>query len=102
MIELFEDFILVEPIPEPDVTKGGIILPEIAKNAPHRATVIAVGPGKTLENGTVDPIPVKVGDVVLHNPFARIEIIIEEKKHVLLKAAELFGRIVEGGANATN
>lgn len=92
-IELFEDFLLIEPIAEADVTKGGIVLPEIAKDAPHRAKVIAVGPGKTLENGMVVPIPAQVGDVILHNPYSRITIVINEKKHILIRASELFGRI---------
>lgn len=87
-----EDHILIEPITQEVVTKSGIILPD-AKEKPSKGTVIAVGQGKILENGTRAPIDVKVGDTVYFTKYApdelEVEVTGEKKIYLVVKHSSL-------------
>ena len=83
------DKILVEVLEAEEKTKGGIILPDTAKEEKTEGKVIAVGSGKVLESGKVQPIEVKKGDRVLYNKYAGDEILIDGKKHRVLKESEV-------------
>ena len=87
-----EDHILIEPITQEVVTKSGIILPD-AKEKPSKGTVIAVGQGKILENGTRAPIDVKVGDTVYFTKYApdelEVEVAGEKKAYLVVKHSSL-------------
>jgi len=62
--------IVVEPLEQEEVTAGGIVIPQTAKEKPQQGTVIAAGPGRMLDNGQRDPLSVKVGDKVLFAKYA--------------------------------
>lgn len=83
------DKILVQLLDSEEKTKGGIILPDTAKEEKAEGKVISAGPGKTLESGKVQPLEVKKGDTVIFGKYAGDEIIIDGKKHKILKESEI-------------
>jgi chaperonin GroES len=83
------DKILVEILEAEEKTKGGIILPDTAKEEKSEGKVIAVGPGKTLDSGKVQPLEVKRGDRILFGKYSGDEITIDGKKHKILKENEV-------------
>jgi chaperonin GroES len=90
-----QDRLLVERQEEESMTKGGIIIPDTAKEKPLRAKVIAVGNGKVLEDGKVRPLDIKAGDTILFSKYAGTEIKIEGKDHLILREEDVLG-VVEG------
>jgi len=77
--------LIVEPIVQNEVTKGGIILPDTAdKEKPVQGKVIAIGPGKTLSNGQKETIDLKVGDKILFEKYGSDEYKIEEKEFLVV------------------
>ena len=85
--------ILVERLDEENMTKGGIIIPDTAKEKPSRGKVLAVGNGSVLENGNVQPMTVKVGDVVLFTKWGGTEIKLDGKDRVIMKETDVLGII---------
>ena len=83
------DKILVEVLEAEEKTKGGIILPDTAKEEKTEGKVIAVGAGKTLESGKLQSPEVKKGDRVIFGKYAGDEILIDGKKHKVLKESEI-------------
>jgi chaperonin GroES len=83
------DKILVEILEAEEKTKGGIILPDTAKEEKAEGKVIAVGTGKVLESGKVQPLEVKKGDRVIFGKWGGDEILIDGKKHKILKEADV-------------
>jgi len=87
--------VVVEPIEQEEITAGGIVLPETAKEKPQRGKVLSVGPGDRDEDGKYIPMDVKAGDVVLFAKYAGTEIKIDGKKLLILRESDLLA-IVEG------
>ena len=83
------DKILVEVLEAEEKTKGGIILPDTAKEEKTEGKVVSTGAGKVLESGKVQPLEVKKGDRVIFGKYSGDEIIIEGKKHKILKENEV-------------
>ena len=84
------DRVLVEPIEEKEVVKGGIVIPDSAKEKPQEAKVIAVGRGKKDENGKLIPIDdVKVGDVVLTSKYGGTEVKYDDKEYKILSVNDI-------------
>ena len=83
------DKLLVEVMEAEEKTKGGIILPDTAKEEKTEGKVIAVGSGKVLESGKLQPLEVKTGDRVLFGKYAGDEILLDGKKHKILKESEV-------------
>ena len=83
------DKILVEVLEAEEKTKGGIILPDTAKEEKTEGKVVSVGAGKTLESGKVQAPEVKKGDRVIFGKYAGDEILVEGKKHKILKESEV-------------
>ena len=83
------DKVLVEVLEAEEKTKGGIILPDTAKEEKTEGKVVAVGGGKVLESGKVQPIEVKRGERVIFGKYAGDEILIDGKKHKILKESEI-------------
>ncbi len=83
------DKILVEVLEAEEKTKGGIILPDTAKEEKTEGKVVSAGPGKTLESGKVQPLEVKKGDRVIFGKYSGDEILIDAKKHKILKESEV-------------
>lgn len=78
------DRVIVEPLEKEEMTAGGIILPETAKEKPQQGTIVAVGPGRRDEEGKRIPMDVKVGDRVLFAKYAGTEVKLEEDEKVLV------------------
>jgi chaperonin GroES len=88
------DRLVVEPSEQEDVTAGGIILPETAKEKPQQGKVIAAGPGRTDEEGKRVAMEVKVGDKVLYAKYSGTEIKVDSKKVLILRESDVLA-IVE-------
>lgn len=87
------DHVLVEPIEEKQVKKGGIIVPDSAKEKPQRGNVVAVGPGKRDDEGKLTPIEVKVGETVLMTKYGGTEVEYEGTKYKILSAGDILAVI---------
>jgi chaperonin GroES len=83
------DRVLVEPIEDEEVTPGGIVLPETAKEKPQRGKILAAGPGGRDEDGKLITMEVKVGETVLFAKYAGTEIKMEGKKMLILRQSDL-------------
>lgn len=83
------DRLLVRRLEEPEMAKGGIIIPDTAKEKPTRGEVLAVGNGRILENGTVIALDVKVGDTILFGKYAGTEIKVEGEDVVIVREDEV-------------
>jgi chaperonin GroES len=81
--------VVVEPIEQEDVTAGGIVLPETAKEKPQKGKVLAVGPGDRDENGKRIPMDVSEGDTVLFAKYAGTEIKLDGKKLLILRESDI-------------
>jgi chaperonin GroES len=86
---------VVEPIEQEDVTAGGIVLPETAKEKPQKGTVLSVGPGERDEDGKYIPMDVKENDKVLFAKYSGTEIKVEGKKLLILKESDLLAIVLE-------
>lgn len=86
--------VVVEPIEQEEVTAGGIVLPETAKEKPQKGVILAVGPGDRDEDGKRIPMDVAVGNKVLYAKYGGTEIKIDDKKLLILRESDLLA-IVE-------
>ena len=89
------DRLLVKRIEEKETVKGGIIIPDTAKEKPQEGEVIAVGNGKILENGTKIALDVKAGDKILFGKYSGTEIKIDGEEHLILREDDILG-VIEG------
>jgi chaperonin GroES len=89
------DRVIVKRVEEKESVKGGIIIPDTAKEKPQEGQVIAVGPGKR-EKGELVPLDVKPGDRILLGKYSGTEIVIEDEEYVILREEEILAKI--GGA----
>jgi chaperonin GroES len=87
------DRVLVKRLEAEETTKGGIIIPDTAKEKPQEAKVIEVGKGRVSEDGKVVPLEVKKGDKVLIGKFSGTEVTIEGEEHVILREEEILAKI---------
>ena len=90
-IRPLQDRILVKRIEEEEKTKGGIIIPDTAKEKPSEGKVIAVGNGKVREDGTVQPLDVKRGDRILFSKYSGTEVTIEGEEHLIIREDDVLG-----------
>jgi chaperonin GroES len=86
--------IIVEPAESDEVTAGGIVLPETAKEKPQKGTVLAVGPGERDDDGDYIPMEVKVGDKVLFAKYSGTEIKLDGKKLLILRETDLLAIVL--------
>ncbi len=85
------DRVLVEVLDAEEITKGGIVLPDTAKEKPQQAKVLAVGKGKVSEEGKVVPPEVKVGDMVLYGKYSGTELKIDDRNLLMMKEEDILG-----------
>ncbi|MGH7323262.1 MAG: co-chaperone GroES [Candidatus Methylomirabilales bacterium] len=88
-IRPLHDRILVERVEEQEVRKGGIIIPDTAKEKPQEAKVIAVGNGKVTEDGKKIPLDVKAGDRILFGKYSGSEVKIDDKDYLILREEDV-------------
>jgi chaperonin GroES len=93
------DRIIVKRLDEGEVVKGGIIIPDTAKEKPQQGVVIAVGNGKILDNGQKIPLDVKAGDTILFGKYSGNEIKIDDEEFLILREEEVLG-VIEGAAKS--
>ena len=92
-IRPLQDRVIVKRVKEEEKTKGGIIIPDTAKEKPIEGEVIAVGNGKPLDDGSVRKLEVKIGERVLFGKYAGTEVKIEGEEHLILREDDILGII---------
>src|SRR3954467_13278339 len=92
-IRPLHDRILAKRVQEEEKTKGGLFIPDSAKEKPLEAQVIAVGNGKILEDGKVRPLEVKAGDRVLIGKYSGSEVKLDGEEHIILREDDILGVI---------
>jgi chaperonin GroES len=90
-IRPLHDRVLVKRLEPQEVVKGGIIIPETAKEKPQEGEVVAVGTGKALEGGKVQPMNVKVGDKILFGKYAGTDVKIEDEEYLIMREDDILG-----------
>ncbi|HEX9145677.1 MAG TPA: co-chaperone GroES [Candidatus Binatia bacterium] len=91
-IRPLHDRVIVKRIEEEEKTKGGIIIPDTAKEKPQEGRVVAVGPGKS-EDGKVIPLGVKAGDKILFGKYSGTEIKLDGEEHLIMREDDILGVI---------
>jgi len=92
-IRPLQDRVIVKRVEEEEKTKGGIIIPDSAKEKPMEGKVIAVGKGKVLEDGKIHPLDVKAGDRVLFGKYSGTEVKIDGEEHLIMREDDILGVI---------
>ncbi len=84
------DRLVVKPMEAEEKTKGGIILPDTAKEKPVEGTIVAAGPGRKSDDGKVVEMEVKVGDKVLYGKYSGTEVTIEGEEYLIMRESDIF------------
>ncbi len=90
-IKPLQDRVIVKRIEEEETSKGGIIIPDSAKEKPQEGRVVAVGKGKVDEHGKITPMDVKVNDRVLFGKYSGTEINIDDEEHLIMREDDILG-----------
>ncbi len=90
-IRPLQDRVVVRRVKEEEKTKGGIIIPDTAKEKPVEGLVVAVGNGKVLEDGTTRALDIKAGDRILFGKYSGTEVKIEGEEHLILREDDILG-----------
>jgi len=94
------DRVLIKRVEEQETVRGGIIIPDSAKEKPQEGEVVATGTGKRLENGTVIPLEVKDGDRILFGKYSGTEIKVDDQDYLILREDEILGILSTAGKAA--
>ncbi|HET9131444.1 MAG TPA: co-chaperone GroES [Terriglobia bacterium] len=94
------DYVILKRVEEKETVRGGIIIPDSAKEKPQEGEVIAVGTGKRLENGTLIPIEVKEGDRVLFGKYSGTEIKLDGEDFLMVRESEILGVLASSATAA--
>ncbi|MCK4262601.1 MAG: co-chaperone GroES [Dehalococcoidia bacterium] len=86
------DRVVIKPTPKEEVSKGGIVLPDTAKEKPQEGEILAVGPGKLSEDGKLMPMEVKVGDKVIYSKYAGTEFKVDEEEVVIMRESDILAK----------
>ena len=92
-IKPLADRVVVKPVEETETKKGGIIIPDTAKEKPMQGEVVEVGPGRTSEEGNKMPLEVKKGDKVLYGKYSGTEVSIEGEDYLIMRESDIFAVI---------
>ena len=92
------DRLLVERVEAAEAKKGGIIIPDSAKEKPQQANVVAVGNGKRNEKGEIVPLEVKAGDRILFGKYSGSEVNVDDQEYLILREDEVLAVLQSGGA----
>ena len=94
-IQPLADRVIVKPREAEDTTKGGIILPDTAKEKPIEGTIVAVGGGRVTDDGKTIALNVKVGDTILYGKYSGTEVKIEGDEYLIMRESDIFGIITK-------
>ena len=97
-IRPLQDRILIKRVAEEDKTKGGIIIPDTAKEKPMEGEVVAVGDGARTEDGKIQPMAVKAGDRILFGKWSGTEVKMDGEELLIMKESDIMGIIVDAGS----
>jgi len=86
------DRVVIKPNPKEEITKSGIVLPDTAKEKPQDGVVIAVGPGRTTDDGKVIPMAVKAGDVVVYSKYAGTELKVDGEEYIIVRENDILAK----------
>ncbi|HBN76614.1 MULTISPECIES: co-chaperone GroES [Rubinisphaera] len=89
-----DDRVVIEPLAAEEVTAGGIVLPDSAKEKPQRGKVVAVGPGRLLDSGERCAIAVAKGDEVLYGKYGGTDIEVEGTEYKILRESDILAKVV--------
>jgi chaperonin GroES len=89
------DRLVIKPIEREEVTKGGIVLPDTAKEKPQEGKVVAVGPGRKSEDGKLIPMDVKVGDIVVYSKYGGIDYKLDDEDVLILRESDILAKKVK-------
>jgi chaperonin GroES len=90
-----DDRVVVEPQEAEEMTAGGIVLPDTAKEKPQRGAVLAIGPGKLLDNGERGKLSVVVGDQVIYGKYAGSDVEIDGREVKILRESDILAKVVK-------
>jgi chaperonin GroES len=88
-IKPLADRVVIQPAEAEEKVKGGIIIPDTAKEKPQKGKIVAAGPGKTSEEGKLIPMAVKVGDTVLYGKYSGTEITIDNEEYLIVRESDI-------------
>ena len=88
-----DDRVLVEPLEAEDVTTGGIVLPDAAKEKPQRGKIVAVGPGRLDDDGQRIPMAVAEGDIVVYSKYGGTEVTLDDTDYKVLRESDLLAKV---------
>jgi chaperonin GroES len=91
-INPLSDRVIIKPAPAEEKTKGGIILPDTAKEKPVVGEVVAVGPGKR-DDGKLTPTELKVGDKVLYGKYSGTEVTLDGQEYLIMRESDIFAKV---------
>lgn len=91
-IEPLADRVIIKPLPKEEISKGGIVLPDTAKEKPQEGEIIAVGPGKLSEDGKRIAMEVKVGDKVIYSKYAGTEFKLADEEVIILRESDILAK----------
>lgn len=94
-LEPLADRVVVKPKPREEVTKGGIVLPDTAKEKPQEGEVIAVGPGRLTDDGKRIAMDIKVGDIVIYAKYGGTEIKEDDEELIILRESDILAKKVK-------
>jgi chaperonin GroES len=86
------DRVVIKPTPKEEVSKGGIVIPDTAKEKPQEGKIIAVGPGKLSEDGKRITMEVKVGDKVIYSKYAGTEIKVDDEELIIVRESDILAK----------
>jgi chaperonin GroES len=90
-----DDRVVVEPMEAEEVTAGGIVLPDTAKEKPQRGTVMAIGPGKLLDSGDRGKLSVSIGDEVIYGKYSGTEIEVDGREVKIVRESDILAKVVK-------
>ena len=90
-----DDRVVVEPVEAEEVTAGGIVLPDTAKEKPQRGTVLAVGPGNLLDSGERGELSVAIGDEVIYGKYAGSDVELDGREVKILRESDILAKVIK-------
>jgi chaperonin GroES len=97
MLKPLGDRVIAKSTEREEVTKGGIVLPDSAKEKPQEGMVIAVGPGKLLDSGKMAEMDVKVGDKIIYSKYGGTEVKVDGEEYIILRQEDVLAVLEKGG-----
>ena len=86
------DRVVIKPSPKEEITKSGIVIPDTAKEKPQDGLVVAVGPGRTTDDGQLIPLAVKVGDLVVYSKYAGTELKLDGVEYIIVRENDILAK----------